>query len=370
MDMKTTMLNRLTHQELEAFGKEMDQLRQQTIADLGQRDADHIRSIIRKQRYCEISGRALIHFSLNPLSWVAGVGLLSTAKILENMEIGHNVMHGQYDWMNDPALNSQNYEWDTVCDAESWRRTHNYEHHTYTNIIGKDRDYGYAVLRLSDDEPWKPIHLFQFVSYGLLSVFFQWGVGLHELETEKLKRGEISWKEKLPFLKRFSKKAARQVGKDYLLFPLLAGPMAPKVLLGNMLANLNRNLWASTIIFCGHFTEDAQTFQESECENETRGMWYYRQLLGSSNFTGSKWLHIMSGHLSYQIEHHLFPDIPAHRYPEMSIQVQQLCKKYGIPYNTGRFSRQFKTVLARVARYSLPPTTRAALSNKFMQPQH
>ncbi|HAC26930.1 MAG TPA: acyl-CoA desaturase, partial [Marinobacter hydrocarbonoclasticus] len=109
-----------------------------------------------------------------------------------------NVMHGQYDWMNDPALHSQTYEWDTVCTSDSWRRTHNYEHHTYTNIIGKDRDYGYAVLRLSDDEPWKPWHTLQFINYILLSVFFQWGVGLHELETEKLRRREISWREKLP----------------------------------------------------------------------------------------------------------------------------------------------------------------------------
>ncbi|UZE97994.1 fatty acid desaturase [Alkalimarinus alittae] len=360
--MKTSTLNTLTHQEFENFGNEIEQLRQEVLADLGQRDADHIRSIIKKQRYSEIAGRTLIQFGLNPLSWAAGVGLLSVSKILENMEIGHNVMHGQYDWMNDPELNSQSYEWDTVCDSESWRNTHNFEHHTYTNILGKDRDYGYAVLRLTDDEPWKPRHLFQLVNYGVLSAFFQWGVGLHELEIDRIKSGEISWKDKIPFVKRFSKKAAKQVAKDYLFFPALAGPGAPKVIAGNLLANLNRNLWTSTIIFCGHFTGDAQTFSEEECKNETRGQWYYRQLLGSSNFTGGKWLHIMSGHLSYQIEHHMFPDIPSHRYPEMAIKVQQLCKKYDIPYNTGSFGRQYKSVLARIARYSLPPKKSAPLS--------
>ena len=271
------------------------------------------------------------------------------------MEIGHNVMHGQYDWMNDPDLQSQTYEWDTVCDSESWRNTHNFEHHTYTNILGKDRDYGYDVLRLSDEDPWKPRHLFQFINYGILSAFFEWGVGFHELEISRIKRGEITFKDKIPFLKRFTKKASKQVAKDYVLFPLLAGPFAPKVFVGNAIANLNRNLWTSTIIFCGHFTEDAQTFREEDCENETRGQWYYRQLLGSSNFTGSKWLHIMSGHLSYQIEHHMFPDIPAHRYPEMSSRVTKICEKYGIPYNTGSFGSQYKTVLERVARYSLPP---------------
>ncbi len=355
MDMKTRPLGLLSPNELNAFGSELDQLREQVLADLGQRDADYIRDIVQQQKMCEIVGRTLIHFSLNPLLFAGGIAALSCAKILENMEVGHNVMHGQYDWMNDPTLESQSYEWDTVCDAESWRKTHNFEHHTYTNILGKDRDYGYAVLRLTDDVPWKPYHFVQFINYILLSALFEWGVGLHELEFEKLKQGKVSLKEKIPFLKRFLRKSGRQLSKDYLLFPLLAGPMAPKVLLGNGIANLVRNLWTSTIIFCGHFTAGAETFSEEECENETRGMWYYRQLLGSSNFTGNKWLHIMSGHLSYQIEHHMFPDIPAHRYPEISEQVKVICQKYEIPYNTDRFGKQYLTVLARVARYSLPP---------------
>lgn len=355
MDMKTNQLDILLPDELDAFGQELDQLRQDTLAKLGEEDINHIRNIMRIHKRCEIAGRTLIHFSLTPVTWVAGIGLLSTAKILENMEIGHNIMHGQYDWSNDPELQSQSYEWDTVCDSESWRNTHNYEHHTYTNILGKDRDYGYAVLRLSEEDEWRPKHLFQFLNYGLLSVFFEWGVGLHELEVDRIKRKEITLKDKLPFIKRFSKKAGKQVAKDYVLFPLLAGPLAPKVIIANAIANLNRNLWTSTIIFCGHFTEDAQTFKPEQCENESRGQWYYRQLLGSSNFEGSRWLHIMSGHLSYQVEHHMFPDIPAHRYPEMSSKVIKICEKYGIPYNTGSFGHQYLTVLKRIARCSLPP---------------
>ncbi|MDX5297498.1 MAG: acyl-CoA desaturase, partial [Gammaproteobacteria bacterium] len=268
---------------------------------------------------------------------------------------GHNVMHGQYDWMNDPSLHSQSYEWDTACDSDSWRRTHNYEHHTYTNVIGKDRDYGYAVLRLGDHEPWKPHHLFQFVNYGLLSIFFQWGVALHELETEKVVSREVRLRDKIPFLKAFARKGGRQFFKDYIFFPLITFPVAGKVLLGNALANLGRNLWASTIIFCGHFTEQAQTFDEKDCENETRGQWYYRQMTGSSNFTGGRWLHIMSGHLSYQMEHHIFPDIPAHRYPEISEKVQAVCKELNIPYNTASFGKQYLSVLKRILRFSLPP---------------
>lgn len=345
---------KLDEQQLNELQKDLDAVRDEVLADLGERDARYIRKIVRLHRALEVGGRVMMPFGFIPPVFVAATATLGVAKILENMEIGHNVMHGQYDWMNDPTLNSQTYEWDTVCTSESWRRTHNYEHHTYTNIIGKDRDYGYAVLRLSDEEPWKPWHTLQFINYILLSVFFQWGVGLHELETEKLRRREISWREKLPFLKDFFRKGGRQAFKDYVFFPVLTLPVAPIVLAGNVGANLIRNLWASTVIFCGHFTQDAETFTERKCEGESKGHWYLRQLTGSSNFTGGRWLHILSGHLSYQVEHHVFPDLPAHRYPEVSERVQEICRKHGIHYNTGSFMSQYKTVLQRVLRYSLP----------------
>ena len=154
--------------------------------------------------------------------------------------------------------------------------------------------------------------------------------------------------------KRFFSKGSRQLIKDYVIFPLLAGPFFLWVFIGNLLANLLRNLWTSTIIFCGHFTEEVKTFTEQECENETRGQWYYRQALGSSNIKGSDWFHVMTGHLSFQIEHHLFPDMPAKRYREIAPKVQSIFKEHGMPYNTGGFFKQYSSVLKRIIRYSFP----------------
>src|SRR5690606_4334282 len=111
---------------------------------------------------------------------------------------------------------------------------------------------------------------------------------------------------------------------------------------------------------CGHFTEDAHTFTPEEIKNESKGQWYYRQILGSSNLEGSKWFHIMTGHLSCQIEHHLFPDVPARHYPEMAKKVQTICKEYDIPYNTGPFFKQYKTVVQRILKYSGPTEAEAA----------
>src|SRR5690606_10944050 len=96
----------------------------------------------------------------------------------------------------------------------------------------------------------------------------------------------------------------------------------------------------------GHFTENAQTFLPENCENESRGQWYVRQILGSSNLEGPRWFHILSGHLSCQIEHHLFPDIPAYHYPDMAKQVEAICTKYNGPYNSAGFWAQYKTVVA------------------------
>ena len=339
---------------LAAFGAELDLIRKNALNDVGERDATHIRKVIKIQRSCEIMGRICLMFGLNPILWVSGVGLLSLSKILDNMEIGHNVLHGQYDWMNDPKINSKTYEWDIVCDSESWARTHNYEHHTYTNILGKDRDYGYGLLRLTHKEKWNPLHLFQFLHYLVLSSMFEFGVALHELRLDEVIAGREKFRDKIPFIKAFGRKTMRQVFKDYIFFPILAGPAFVPVLVGNAVANLVRNLWTSTIIFCGHFPDEVEVFTEEECESESTGHWYYRQLLGSANFDGSNLLHIMSGHLSLQIEHHLFPTVPAHRYKEIAPQVESIAKKYGLPYNQKPFWTQYKTVVKRILKHSLP----------------
>ena len=149
-------------------------------------------------------------------------------------------------------------------------------------------------------------------------------------------------------------KVRRQTLKDYVLFPLLAGPQAPLVLAGDASANLVRNVWAFMIIFCGHFPDGTDEFSVEEAENETRGGWYLRQLLGSSNLTGGKLFHILSGNLSFQIEHHLFPDIPAHRYAEISVEVREICERYGIDYHTGPLPKQFGSVVRKIVRLALP----------------
>jgi linoleoyl-CoA desaturase len=227
-------------------------------------------------------------------------------------------------------------------------------HHTHTNIVGMDRDVGYGILRMSEKQPWTPYYLGNPLYAFLLMVLFQYGVAVHELETERIRAGEIGIADKKEMLLETWQKVRRQTLKDYVAFPLLAGPFAPLVFAGNMTANLMRNIWAYTIIFCGHFPDGTREFTIEETANETRGMWYYRQILGSANLTGGKWFHIFSGNLSFQIEHHLFPDLPAHRYAEIAPQVREICERYGVPYNTGPLLKQFGTVVRKICKLALP----------------
>ena len=346
----------LSAEQVAEFGQQVERIRREIMDSIGEQDAQYIYKIRNFVRYSEIASRGLLMFGgWMPPVWLLGIGLLGLSKIVENMELGHNVMHGQFDWLNDPSLNGAAYDWDTMSTGDDWKYTHNYIHHTYTNIVGKDHDVGYGLLRISDLQKWEPRFLLNLPLTLQLMLFFEWYVGLQNLHLEdaiiyKSKTWAQVWQDSA----KFRQKASRQIAKDYLFFPLIAGPNAVAVLTGNVVANLLRNVWASAVIFNGHFTEDTETFEQDNTEHETRAEWYLRQIRGSSNFTGTSALHILSGNLSHQIEHHLFPDMPANRYAEAAVQIRALCGEYGIHYNEASFFKQSLSVWLRVAQYSLP----------------
>ncbi|MFZ2512066.1 MAG: fatty acid desaturase [Gordonia sp. (in: high G+C Gram-positive bacteria)] len=346
----------LTAQQVEEIGAELDAIRTRVVESLGQADRDYIYKIIEIQRKLEFAGRAAMYVPFLPPVWLAGVASLGAAKILDNMEIGHNVMHGQYDWMREDTYNSREFDWDNVVPGEQWKHSHNYLHHTFTNVIGEDRDVGYGILRMTRDQKWNPYYLGNLGYATALMLLFEWGVMLHDLEVENVFAGKRKWTDIKGLVKGMWRKASKQVAKDYIIYPALTGPFFVTTRLGNAGANLIRNVWTFSIIFCGHFPTGAQTFSKEETANETKGEWYLRQMLGSANITGGNLFHIMSGNLSHQIEHHLYPDVPANRYPEMAREVEALCEKYDLPYNTGSLSHQLGSTWRKIAKLSLPNT--------------
>jgi linoleoyl-CoA desaturase len=356
-------LAHLSAEQLEQLGRELDGIHEQVYAELGERDARYIRATIRLHRQLVLAARALLAGSRYAPLWLVGTASLSLAKILENMEIGHNVMHGQWDWMNDPDINSQSWDWDTASPADAWRHSHNYEHHTFTNIRGKDRDLGYEIMRIDPHQRWHPVYLLQPLYNLLLMGFFEWGVALHDLNRGAIHSGEKSRQQVVAELKAIGVKARRQIVKDYLAFPLLSALLAPRgergrsfkaTMAGNFTANIVRNVWAYSIIFCGHFPDQTYTFSEEEVADETRGGWYVRQLLGAANIEGGSLFHLLAGNLSFQVEHHLYPDMPSSRYVEIAPRIREICARYGLPYNTGPLHRQLGTVHRTILRLAFP----------------
>src|SRR5437660_12159535 len=204
-------LARLSAQEIEQLGREFDVIHEQVSADLGERDARYIRGVIKLHAHPVLAARVLLLGSRRKPLWLAGTTALSLAKILENMEIGHNVLHGQWDWMNDPDINSQGWDWDTASPAQAWRHSHNYEHHTFTNIRGKDRDLGYEIMRIDPHQRWSPIYLLQPLYNLILMGFFEWGVAVHDLNGDAMLSGEKSKAQVMAELKAIGVKARRQI---------------------------------------------------------------------------------------------------------------------------------------------------------------
>ena len=387
-------LAKLTPEQIEDLGREFDAIHDEVYGDLGDRDRRYIVSMIEMHRRLAVMARVLLLFSRYKPAWIAGTSALSAAKILENMEIGHNVMHGQWDWMNDPQIHSSSWDWDTASTKEAWKHSHNYIHHTYTNIRGKDRDLGYEIMRIDPNQKWYPVYLAQPLYNLVLAAFFEWGVAAHDLNFDEIRAGKKDPKDLKRELKGMVRKGREQIVKDYIAWPALSGLVAAGVdhavatrrastakrrpwrrvkkprfadalagtgretfkqtLRADFTANIVRNVWAYAIIFCGHFPDQTYTFSQEETEDETRGAKYVRQLLGAANIEGGPFFHVASGNLGYQVEHHLYPDMPSTRYAEIAPRVKDICERYELPYNTGPFLKQLGMVQRTILRLAFP----------------
>jgi fatty acid desaturase len=351
----------LNEADIEALGFELDAIRRDIEDSRGEIDANYIQRTIRIQRTLDVVGRVIIGCSRSRTGWALGTAILAYAKSVENMEISHNVLHGQWDWMNDPELHSTTWEWDMVGLSSQWRYSHNYRHHVFSNVLGMDDDLGFGVMRVTRDQPWKPQYLAQPLQNLLLAATFEWGIALHDVDFERLRAASAA--ERATQIRALIGKIGRQTFKDYMLFPALSRSRWRRTLAANATANLLRNLWAYVVIFCGHFPDGAEKFTADVLEQETRGEWYLRQMLGSANFKAGRLLAFSSGNLCYQIEHHLFPDLPSNRYAQIAVRVRALCDKYDLPYTSGSLVHQYLLTLRTIHKLALPDDFLTATSD-------
>jgi fatty acid desaturase len=356
---------------------EFEAIKQRYRAKFGPKDVAYIKGLRLKSRLAELVGRGLLWISPDPLTFALGVAFTWLHRNLESLEIGHNVLHGQYDSFDEiPQFHSHNFKWKAPVDEEGWRREHNGQHHVHTNVYEMDPDLNHGILRMNDRQPWNKFHLWQVPIYLLLTYpvvlygFNQQNLGFRqEYRERKFPKGNEGYapvhnpNATMKDLKRRHwLSVGRVVFKEYLLFPLLAlmtGFSFFKVLLGNMLADGINSYWISFTIQATHLTEPLQP----EDALTHKGRWYLSQLDSSVNFKGGRTMSILWGHLNYQVEHHLFPDVPSHHYPDMALEVQEVCARHGLPYKCNpNWGRAILNYMGAMWKYSFPPADQGAES--------
>jgi len=345
-----------------ALGLELDALKARTMRELGEADVLRVKRVDMFSRCMEATGRVLLHVSFEPVTFTLGVLALWVHKQLQATEVGHTALHGAYDKLpGAEAFHSKKYRWDTPIDEASWRQGHNVRHHGNTNVAGKDPDIHFGPVRLTSRTPhtWRNRTQLPF-TLGVLFPNFGFLMNLHftGLLDVYMDNGQPEQLDVLPDRSRASKLGAwkRALRKyvpyyfmNYVFFPALAGPMFWKVLLGNVIAEVMRDVYSAATIFCGHVGDDVHDYAHGT-KASSRGEWYAMQIEASNDFEVSRPLSILCGGLDRQIEHHLFPQLPPERLRQIAPEVRAICARHGVTYRTASWPATLKKALSQVAR--------------------
>jgi linoleoyl-CoA desaturase len=349
------------HACIEEFARGLDALKQEVEADLGQRDVEHLRSVAALSRRMELLGRGLLHFSIEPIGFTLGTCALWLHKTLELMEIGHTALHGSYDHLaGAEAYNAERFHWKAPIDESSWRVAHNIRHHQYTNIADRDPDLDFGLIRLSAYVRFRPVHRVQPVVTlwswtGFAATINFHASGLLELYAGRAKNK--SWADVWAAHRRAFRKYVPYYAREYVFFPLLAGPFFWKTLLGNIISEVGRDMFAGATIYCGHV---GASDYPSGTRAGGRARWYVMQVEGARNFEVPLPVSILCGALNLQIEHHLFPRLPPNRLREIAPRVKALCEPHGVRYRTASWPRTLREVFRSLIALAAPPAAHAA----------
>lgn len=365
----------ITDKELQEFGRKIDAIRDRIKGEIGDTDVEYIKRVDRFSRVAEALGRGLIHVSVEPVGFLSGVTLLWLHKQLQATEVGHTALHGTFDKLpNAERYHSQTFHWQTPIDEESWRYVHNQRHHSHTNIAGADPDIHFGPIRLTSHTPYKDHHRRQLGYTALLWSHFAFGIntqytGMGDYLEGNGRDNEFDFIEaRTPevfrsVLRKFLRKPVRYYAKELALFPALAGPMFWKVLLGNWMTEVMRDVYSAATIFCGHVGEDTAEYPEGT-KASSRAEWYKMQVEATNNFDVPLPISILCGALDHQIEHHLFPRFPTNRLREVAPEVRKACEEHGVEYRSASWPRTLVKALRRIRQLSRPDPVAPPVSDR------
>lgn len=360
-----------TTDRYQAFGVELDAVHADVKAKLGPEDVAYVEKVRKISRLSEVMGRALIHFSVDPATWFAGVLALWGHHQLEAIEIGHSALHGAWDGLEEAKeFHSSRFRWDTPVEEEAWKKEHNILHHQYTNVVGRDPDLNYGPLRVTEGTTWIPYHLIQLSQFFWTAPVFMWMIAVHATGLTDLAHPskDATYAPVLPdksphtilsALYATAKKAVPYSLREFVFWPALAGPFWWKVLGGNVLADVIRNVYSCATIYAGHFGDDLE-YRDSDFRPRGRGPWYRMQIEAAHDYAVPSLVSVLCGALDHQIEHHLFPKLPPNRLREIAPKVEAICKRYGVRYTRDTWGANLVAALKKLGRMSLPPAFAAA----------
>jgi len=211
-----------------------------------------------------------------------------------------------------------------------WRYHHNVSHHAYCNDVSKDADAhsSYPMIRLDSSQKLAPHHRFQWI-YGPIMFCFLWisiqladlqqllSGAFYDVEFRGTKPTEIVWNVLLKVLHFWWIVVLPYQfhGLEVMLYPWMACFGCGGFALASM-------------FIVSHNVDETKLIETSP---DAKGDWAKQQILTSTSW-GGKLGCFLSGGLNLQIEHHLFPCLPHHLYPQVQVIVKEECKKLNMHY--------------------------------------
>jgi len=366
-------LNSYQNVDRKQLAKDLDAIHKGVLSQISKDDFHHLKKMERWGRICSLIGYATAWIFPNPISAL----FISQGSFTRWTQMTHPIVHKGYDKIEDVphSYTSKGFargwrrflHWPDWITPSAWHEEHDVLHH-YN--LGEKRDPDHLQHNLT----WlRQSNMPMFLRFSLIAAFTcVWKVIYYAPRTHKelhisraRQRGEQvpiithhgSWN---PFNARgralWLQSLLPYIAFRFIFLPLLFLPLgssaAISVLLTSIMAEIFTNMHTFLVIVPNHAGDDVMMFEE---RGKGKGEFYLRQILGSVNYpTGSNFNDFFYGWLNYQIEHHLWPDIPLSQYQYVQPKVVEVCKKHGIPYRQDSvFKRLKKAVDIMVGRTSM-----------------
>jgi fatty acid desaturase len=314
--------------------------------------------------FLQMSHFGLSSFTFWAVALIAAI-LIGVGNVARWANVTHPILHGAYDKVpNIPykytkagyARGWKRYiHWLDWIKPEAWEYEHNIMHHYHLGELD-DPDNVEANLQwlIRSKVPMWLRYVIVYSFAGTWKYTYYAPNTLRILENKerrKRKEPEITDYQMSPFTKNgfeLWKNFYLPYGiVQFVIIPLLFLPFGIEAVINTFIilfmAEVIANLHSFLVIVPNHSAGDLYMFSEP---HKSQGEFYLRQIMGSVNYnTGSDLIDFAHGFLNYQIEHHLFPNMPHSFYQKMQPIVKDICKKHNLEYRQESvFKRIYMTI--------------------------